>query len=191
MRKNQNETMKQYLILPAFILIFNFASAQNKLYSSSKSEISFFSKAPLEDIEAKNTRANSIINLSNRELVVRIPVAQFQFKNKLMQQHFNENYMESEKYPYATFKGKINEELDLSKTGVYSVSASGVLNIHGVEQERKLSGKLTVGEKSLVLEAIFEVLLVDHKIEIPKLVFKKIAEKIEVSTTINYSPYVK
>ncbi len=183
--------MKQYLILPAFILIFNFASAQNKLYSSSKSEISFFSKAPLEDIEAKNTRANSIINLSNRELVVRIPVAQFQFKNKLMQQHFNENYMESEKYPYATFKGKINEELDLSKTGIYSVSSSGVLNIHGVEQERKLSGKLTVGEKSLVLEAIFEVLLVDHKIEIPKLVFKKIAEKIEVSTTINYSPYVK
>ena len=68
--------MKHYLILPAFILIFNFASAQNKLYSSNKTEFSFFSKAPLEDIEAKNTRANSIINLSNRELVVRIPVSE-------------------------------------------------------------------------------------------------------------------
>jgi len=183
--------MKHYLIIPAFILIFNFASAQNKLYSSSKTDFSFFSKAPLEDIEAKNTRGNSIINLTNRELVVRIPVSQFQFKNKLMQQHFNENYMESEKYPYATFKGKIYEDLDLSKAGVYSVSATGVLNIHGVDQERKLSGKLTVGEKSLLLETLFEVMLIDHKIEIPKLVFKKIAEKIEVSATINYSPYVK
>jgi hypothetical protein len=183
--------MKNYLILTVFILTFNLASAQNKLYSSNKTEFSFFSKAPLEDIEAKNTRANSIINLSNRELVVRIPVSQFQFKNKLMQQHFNENYMESEKYPYATFKGKIIEELDLSKPGVYSVNASGTLNIHGVDQERKLSGKITVGEKSLLLETLFDVMLIDHKIEIPKLVFKKIAEKIEVKANISYSPYTK
>jgi len=183
--------MKNYLIVTALILIFNNASAQNKLYSVSKSEFSFFSKAPLEDIKAKNTRANSIINLSNRELVVRIPVSQFQFSNKLMQQHFNENYMESEKYPYAIFKGRIIEELDLSKPGVYSVNTSGTLTIHGVDQDRKLSGKLTVGENSLVLETKFDVMLIDHKIEVPKLVFKKIAEKIEVSANINYTPYVK
>jgi len=183
--------MKHYLILPAFILIFNFASAQNKLYSSNKSEFSFFSKAPLEDIEAKNTRANSIINLSNGEIVVRIPISQFQFNNKLMQQHFNENYMESEKYPYATFKGRIIEELDWSKPGVYSVNANGTLNIHGVNQYRKLSGKLTVGEKSMLLETMFEVMLIDHKIDIPKLVFKKIAEKIEVKANISYAPYLK
>ena len=62
LRKKQNETMKHFLLLPAFILIFNFSSAQNKLYSSNKSEFSFFSKTPLEDIDAKNTRASSIIN---------------------------------------------------------------------------------------------------------------------------------
>ncbi|MFA6945058.1 MAG: YceI family protein [Pedobacter sp.] len=183
--------MMHYFLISSFILLFHCASAQNKLYSIKKSEFSFFSTAPLEDIEAKNTRANSIINTSNRELVVRIPVSQFQFRNKLMQQHFNENYMESEKYPYATFKGKINEELDFSKAGVYSVSASGTLNIHGVDQDRKLSGKLTVGENSMLLETKFEVLLIDHKIEIPKLVFKKIAEKIEVTASINYIPYIK
>ena len=183
--------MKHFLLLPAFILIFNFSSAQNKLYSSNKSEFSFFSKTPLEDIDAKNTRASSIINLSNRELVVRIPVSQFQFKNKLMQQHFNENYMESEKFPNATFKGRINEEIDLSKAGTYSVSASGMLNIHGIDQNRNLVGKLTVSENSLLLETKFEVLLVDHKIDIPKLVFKKIAEKINVSASINYVPYQK
>jgi hypothetical protein len=183
--------MKHFLLLPAFILIFNFSSAQNKLYSSNKSEFSFFSKTPLEDIDAKNTRASSIINSSNRELVVRIPVSQFQFKNKLMQQHFNENYMESEKFPNATFKGKINEEIDLNKAGTYSVSASGMLNIHGIDQNRNLVGKLTVSENSLLLETKFEVLLVDHKIDIPKLVFKKIAEKINVSASINYVPYQK
>jgi hypothetical protein len=183
--------MKHYLILPFFILIFNFSSAQNKLYSSAKSEFSFFSKTPLEDIDAKNTRANSIINLSNKELVVRIPVSQFQFKNKLMQQHFNENYMESEKFPYATFKGKINDEIDFSKSGTYSVSASGILNIHGIDQNRNLVGKLTISENSLLLETSFEVLLIDHKINIPKLVFKKIAEKINVNANINYIPYIK
>jgi hypothetical protein len=179
------------LLLPAFILIFNFSSAQNKLYNSNKSEFGFFSKTPLEDIDAKNTRASSIINLSNREMVVRIPVSQFQFKNKLMQQHFNENYMESEKFPYATFKGKIKEEIDLSKAGIYSVSASGILNIHGIDQNRKLVGKLTVSENSLLLETTFEVLLSDHKIDIPKLVFKKIAEKINVIANISYIPYSK
>ena len=183
--------MKHYLILPFFILIFNFSSAQNKLYSSAKSEFSFFSKTPLEDIDAKNTRANSIINLSNKELVVRIPVSQFQFKNKLMQQHFNENYMESEKFPYATFKGKINDEIDFSKSGTFSVSASGILNIHGIDQNRNLVGKLTISENSLLLETTFEVLLIDHKINIPKLVFKKIAEKINVNANINYIPYIK
>jgi hypothetical protein len=183
--------MKHYLILPFFILIFNFSSAQNKLYSSAKSEFSFFSKTLLEDIDAKNTRANSIINLSNKELVVRIPVSQFQFKNKLMQQHFNENYMESEKFPYATFKGKINDEIDFSKSGTYSVSASGILNIHGIDQNRNLVGKLTISENSLLLETTFEVLLIDHKINIPKLVFKKIAEKINVNANINYVPHLK
>ena len=183
--------MKQYLILVAFILTFNFASAQNKLYSSNKSDVSFFSKTPLQDIDAKNTRANSIINLSNRELVVRIPVSSFQFKNKLMQEHFNENYLESEKFPYATFKGKIIEVLDLGKPGVYSVNASGILTIHGVDQERKFSGKITVAESTLVLETAFDVMLIDHKIDIPKLVFKKIAEKIAVSASLNYIPYKK
>ena len=183
--------MKSLLPLLSFLLMFQAASSQSTLYSIKNSEFSFFSKAPLEDIEAKNTKSSSIINTTNRELVVRIPIAQFQFNNRLMQQHFNENYLESEKYPYATFKGKINEMIDLSKAGVYTVSASGILNIHGINQERNLSGRLTVGNNTLSLETHFEVMLADHKIDIPKLVFSKIAERIEVSARINYAPYLK
>ena len=183
--------MKSYLLFILLSLALNKASAQDILYSSTKTEFSFFSKAPLEDIEAKNTRATSAINISNREIVVRIPVSHFQFSNKLMQQHFNENYMESEKYPYATFRGKINEPIDPGKAGTYSVSANGILNVHGVDQNRKLTGKLAVGENSLKIETQFEILLADHQIEIPKLVFKKIAEKIEVSASLTYTPLKK
>ena len=183
--------MKQYLLLSAFLVLNLCASAQNQLYSIKTSEFSFFSKAPMEDIEAKNTKASSIINTANRELVVRIPIAQFQFSNRLMQQHFNENYLESEKFPYATFKGKINELINFSKSGVYEVSASGTLNIHGVDQERTIKGKLIIAENNLNLDTRFDVMLIDHKIDIPKLVFKKIAEKIAVSASINYIPYKK
>ena len=183
--------MRQSLILSVFIILSLHASAQNQLYSVKTSEFSFFSKALMEDIEANNTKASSIINTANRELVVRIPIAQFQFRNRLMQQHFNENYLESEKFPYATFKGKINEMINFSKSGVYEVSASGTLNIHGVDQERTIKGKLIIAENTLNLDTKFDVMLIDHKIDIPKLVFKKIAEKIAVSASINYIPYKK
>jgi len=183
--------MRQFILLAAFLMLSLGTLAQNQFYGIKTSEISFFCKGPIVDIDAKNTKISSVINIANRELMVRIPIAQFQFGNKLMQQHFNEKYLESEKFPYATFKGKIIEGLDLGKPGIYSVNASGILTIHGVDQERKLSGKITVAENTLVLETAFDVLLIDHKIDIPKLVFKKIAEKIAVNASFNYIPYKK
>jgi polyisoprenoid-binding protein YceI len=180
--------MRQFFLLCIFLVINLCASAQNQLYSIKTSEFSFFAKGPIEDIKAKNTKASSNINTSNRELVVRIPITQFQFRNRLMQQHFNENYLESDKFPYATFKGKINEMINFSQSGVYEVSASGVLNIHGVDQQRTIKGRLIIAENALNLDTKFDVMLVDHKIEIPKLLFRKIAEKIAVGANINYSP---
>lgn len=183
--------MIRFLIISLFLTFFGSVSAQTKLYSSKKTEFSIFSKAPLENIEAINSKAVSMINVSSREIVIRIPISEFLFSNKLMQQHFNENYMESEKYPYATFQGKINETVDFEKTGVYTLSGNGELNIHGISQERNLMGKLTVGKGSFLLESKFEIMIKDHNIEIPKIVFKKIAEKIEVNAVLSYEPYKK
>lgn len=165
--------------------------AQNSIYSTTSGEVNFFSKAPLEDINAKNNQAISLLNTTNNEIVVRIPVRGFQFRNKLMQEHFNENYLESERFTHASFKGKVNETLDYQKAGTYDISATGILNIHGVNQKRTLKGKLTVSDNSMSLVTNFNVMLVDHKIKIPTLVFNKIAETIAVSTTFNYSPYKK
>ncbi|MDJ1469630.1 YceI family protein [Cytophagaceae bacterium DM2B3-1] len=164
--------------------------AQN-LYTSSSSEVKFFSSTPLEDIEAVNKASQSMLNGVTKEIAVKVPVKSFVFPKSLMQEHFNENYMESDKYPYAIFKGKINEAIDFTKPGTYDVSATGKLNIHGVERDQTLKGKLTVQSGKALLDAAFDVLLVDHKIKVPEVVFAKIAEKIAVTTHFVYVPYEK
>jgi polyisoprenoid-binding protein YceI len=105
---------------------------------------------------------------------------QFEFENKLMQEHFNEKYIESEKYPQSSFKGKINETIDYTKDGEHNVTVTGKLNIHGVEQDRTISGKVIIKNGTIQLISEFKVRNVDHNIQIPKLVVAKIAEAIEV-----------
>lgn len=158
------------------------------LYTSTSSEISFFSEAPLENIQAVNKDAKSLINTSNNEIAVIIGIRSFKFEKALMEEHFNENYMESDKYKTAVFKGKINEAIDFSKDGTYNVSATGNLNIHGIDQERTLKGTITIKGNMTVLNSKFKVALKDHKIKIPKAVVSNIAEVVDVTVTINYEP---
>ena len=108
-----------------------------------------------------------------------------------MQEHFNENYMESAKYPNAKFSGKINEKVDYTKNGEYKVTCTGTLTIHGVAQPTTISGTLKINEGKVHLDSKFAVKLKDFKIEVPKLVFQNIAESIDVTMTATYSPYVK
>jgi polyisoprenoid-binding protein YceI len=163
--------------------------AQDNVVSTTKGEITFFSGAPLEDIDAKNKHVISMLNTQSLEILVRIPINQFEFQNKLMQQHFNEKYLESDRYPYATFKGKMGAGTDFSKDGVYDVSAVGVLNLHGVDQKRSLTGKINISKGEINLDTRFNINLADHKIDIPKLVFNKIAERIAVHATLIYLPF--
>jgi hypothetical protein len=184
--------MKRWvLILTVWVITIFPGFAQSDIFSTNSGSITFFSSAPLEDIEAKNNKAISLINTRNNEIAVRVPIKQFQFRNRLMQEHFNENYMESEKYPHATFKGKINETIDFQKPGTYDVSATGTLSIHGVSQKRTLNGKMKVSDSGVTLSTSFDVLLKDHKIKIPSIVFNKIAEKIAVTTAFSYSRQAK
>lgn len=107
-----------------------------------------------------------------------------------MQEHFNENYIESDKYPKAIFKGKINEKIDFTKNGTYDISATGDFTLHGVTKARTLKGKLTVNQGSLNITTDFDVALADHKIEVPQIVFVKVAQVIKVKNKYNYIPYV-
>jgi polyisoprenoid-binding protein YceI len=168
------------------LILISFNLMSQKILVAKSSAISFFSKTPVRDIEAENKTSASLINLDTKDIVVKIAVKNFIFPNKLMQEHFNENYLETEKFPSSTFKGKINETIDLSKDGKYPVSATGKLNMHGVEHDITLKGTATILNKKLTIDCVFDVALVDYKIAVPKLVFEEIAEKIKVTYKFNY-----
>jgi hypothetical protein len=168
-------------------LLFCGLQAKAQMYMAQNGEVSFFSKTPLEDIDALNKQVGSIINPSNNEVAVQMRVTNFVFPNKLMQEHFNENYLESEKFPSATFKGKIREVIDLNTPGTYAVTAAGTANIHGITKPIELKGTILSTGNQLTLNCQFEIKLVDYKIDIPRIVFAKIAEVIRVTSKINYT----
>jgi len=166
-------------------------TARAQIYMLESSNVRFFSDALIEDITATTTSAQGLVNVADKTFSFRVPIKTFEFAKDLMKEHFNENYMESEKYPYGTFKGSVVGNFDFTKNGVYEVTAEGILSIHGVEQKRSLPSKLFVEGKVVRLESVFMVKLVDHDIEIPQIVFQNIAEEIEVTIKSDLVPYKK
>ena len=173
-------------LIVVFVLIISGFHANGQLYMAQNGEVSFFSKTPLEDIDALNKQVGSIINTANNEVAVQMRVTNFVFPNKLMQEHFNENYLESDKFPSATFKGKMREVIDLKVPGTYAVTAVGTATIHGVTKPIEIKGNVVSTGDQMTLSCQFDIKLVDYKIDIPKIVFAKIAEVIRVSSKINY-----
>lgn len=184
-----NLTAMRTLILLSCI-IFSSIYANAQIYSTKNGIVSFFSEAPLENIEAVSNVLNSFMNTTTGEVVFIVPITSFKFEKDLMREHFNENYMESDKYPQAIYKGKINEKIDFSKDGTYEVTCTGKLTIHGVEKERTEKGTLTIKGEKVSLESSFSVLVKDFNIEIPKLVFENIAETILIKVSSSYTPYL-
>ncbi len=164
-------------------------AAEKVRYVVAESKVHFFSDAPLEDIEATNTDLKAVVDVTNNTYSFRVPIKSFEFENSLMQEHFNENYMESEKYPNSTFKGKIVGEYNITEDGEYDVEAIGNFEIHGVEQERTIPAIITVEDGVASISSKFVVKLVDHDIDIPKVVFYNIAEEIEVTINASLKKY--
>src|SRR6476620_6581138 len=115
-----------------------------QIFIAKTCEISFFSASPLENIEAVNKACKPIINTATNDVQMKIVISAFQFEKPLMQEHFNENYMESEKFPNAIFKGKINETIDWKKDGEYKVTVTGKMTIHGVEKDKTIDGVVKI-----------------------------------------------
>ena len=180
--------MKLFVLLIFFIPAF---SCDAQIYSCRQGEISFYSEAPLENIEAHTNNVNSFLNLSTKEVAFVIPIRGFHFAKALMQEHFNEKYMESDQYPNATYKGKLGNEADLTKNGTYPVTATGKMNIHGVEKEITQKGTITVKDNQINLTCEMPVAVSDYKIRIPKLLFQNIADTVLVKMNVNYQPLQK
>ncbi len=166
-----------WLIVLCFLLK---AEAQNK-FSTSNGEIKFASKAQLELISASSNKMQGVIESSTNKFAFLVNVQSFQgFNSELQRKHFNENYMESEKFATARFSGKIIEQVDYSQDNTMEVRAKGELDIHGQKQTRIIKAKITIKGNQVIIEAHFMVPLSDHSITIPKIVSQKIATEIEV-----------
>ena len=179
--------VRHLFICVGLVFLSTLVLGQSK-YLCQESEVTFFSSAPLEDITAVNSAMNGVIDFEGKQFLVRIPIIRFDFPNDLMEEHFNENYMDTEDFPNAIYKGTFNETIDPKKQGESSIQCSGTLEIHGVEQQREISVNLTIGKNSIQATSEFVVSLADHEIDIPKIVFQKIAEEIEVSIDATFEP---
>lgn len=168
-------------------LLFVASTAVAQKYVTEKSTITFFSEAPLENITAKNSKGNGLISFPSQEFAFSVPIKEFQFAKSLMQEHFNEKYMESEKYPKATFAGKING-FDAKSVQEQKVVAKGKLTIHGVTRDVEIPGTIRKTGDLYAIAAKFPVKLVDHKIKVPEIMWQKIAEQIDVTVEFSMRP---
>jgi polyisoprenoid-binding protein YceI len=186
------------------LLIFLFTQSYwgiGQLLRSKESKITFFSEALLENITATSTKAKAVVDIEHKEIAIKINMTSFEFPNKLMQEHFNENYLESDKYPQATFTGNLTRVLNWSAPFNTTASISGVLTIHGVSKMEIVEGKIIndPSRNTIIFESSFPITVKDFNIKVPTLVFTKIAEvvnvkiyvKLEAVSTINKTDNTK
>ncbi len=174
------------IILMVFGYTLPSKSRAQTALGSREASISFFSQAPLEDIDAKSTRVISSLDTHTGEIRFEVPIRSFIFKNKRMQEHFNENFLESDRYPTATFKGHYQGDIHTGRNGSYAVTVTGGLTLHGIGKTYSVPAVLRVSGQVITAAATFKIALADHKIRIPRLLTRNIAEVVEVQVMATY-----
>ncbi len=173
--------MKLIQFIPVVWLICT-SFVQPVIYTSNNGVVNFRSEAPFELINASSKELKGAIDLSKNNFAFRIRIRSFEgFNSPLQKEHFNENYMQSEQFPEASFSGKIIETIDYSSKGKYTIRAKGKLTIHGVDQERIIKSEIEVTGNSIRISSNFSIMLSDHNIPIPRVVKEKLANEILVS----------
>ena len=189
MSGNRLDQLFNIVALCCFIAASDSACGQSKFIDRT-GKASFFSSAPLEDIEAHSNQAVSIFDVQSGEIAASLLMRSFNFRKALMEEHFNENYVESDKYPKATFKGKVEniEVLDITKNGTYSLDVTGDITLHGVTKPIRTKAACVVDGGSIRAQAVFPLKVKDFEIKVPRLVINNIAEVVEVTVSFDYQP---
>jgi len=180
------------LFIILFVVASTFVKAQDK-YFTRTGNISFISKTPIIDIAGYNKEVLSYINLKTGKIVFGVVMKSFKFPLPLAEEHFNENYVESDKYPDAKFNGIITNinDIDLTKYGDYKANVEGSLTIHGITKKIKVTGNIKVTKDKIFASAVFKIAPEDYNIIIPNLVVDKIAKEVDTYVDMIYEPYVK
>lgn len=184
--------MKKLTTIATLLIISLIACGQENYFTRS-GQVAFFSSTPVEDIKAINKGAVCVLDITNGNIEVSMLNQSFQFKKALMQEHFNENYMESNTYPKSKFKGQIKNmsALNLKKSGVQKVFVKGELTIHGKTQTIDVPGTIEPMDGNILARTTFKVTPEDYGITIPGMVRDNIAKEIEVTIDLNLEPLKK
>ena len=178
--------MKKYL----FVLMLTLCSRMGfgQLYYSKTGFIGFYSTTPLEEIKGENSQAYALVDIAKKQLAFTALLKGFIFPKELMQEHFNENYVESDKYPKVSFTGNFTGDVNTAQEGSYPVRVKGQLSLHNVVREVEMPAVIEVKGGMLIASARFMVTPEDFHIEIPSLVRNKIAREVTINVKANCSP---
>ncbi len=172
--------MKYRLLILTFLSVFTICEAQAQVYVAQEMYVHFFSPAPIADIEAISNSANAKLNTEKKEVEIQINVTSFKFKKALMQTHFNERSIESDKYPLATFKGRFKEEVNLENEGIYTLTMDGHFNIHGVDRSKTVICLIKVKNHKISFETSFKLMSADYKIKTPDIIYRKVGQEVSI-----------
>jgi hypothetical protein len=176
----------------ASILFFSvlFLTGYSQKFMTKNGYIGFFSHTPMEDIKADNNQVAGVLDISTGDMVFQALIKSFHFDRALMEEHFNENYMESEKFPKSGFKGKITNlsAVNFAKSGTYDVNVEGDLTIHDVTNKISTKGTIEIISGGINATSKFNIVPEDYKISIPGVVREKINKSLEVTIMMKYAP---
>ena len=180
---------KNLILFVTLVLTVSVSFGQGKFYTKT-GKISFISKAPLEEIEGKNKTVTAVVDSKTGAMQFAVQMKGFEFEKQLMQQHFNENYVESDKFPKAEFKGTIsnNSAINYSKDGSYPAKVKGKLTIHGVTKDVETTGTLKINGGKIDANSTFNVLISDYNIKIPAVVKDKVSNTIKITVDCDLEP---
>jgi len=178
--------MKHRILLLLLSLGLGLAAPAQQ-FATREAHIAFLSETAIEDIRAESHEASAILDMATGRLAIQVPILSFHFPKALMEEHFNENYMESGKFPNASFRGSVSG-LGPDAGEALEVVAKGTLEMHGVAVEREVTGTMVRTDSGWSIEATFAVPCADHGIDIPKVVSKNIAEVIDVTISATLQP---
>jgi hypothetical protein len=170
------------------LVFFTALNANSQVWFAKNAYVRFFSTTPIEDIEGINKFAAGALNTTTGKIYFKAMMKSFKFEKALMEEHFNENYVESNKYPSAEFEGSFVDMPNLSVAGTYVVKVKGKITMHGVSQERDFMVNLKVTADKIIATSTFKIKCIDFNIKIPKVVQKNIQEDVDVSLNAQFVP---
>jgi hypothetical protein len=175
----------------AVLLLFVLQSSAAQVWTGKTGSVRIHSQSAIEDIDAENRNFRPVLNTGDSSLKITVPITGFRFRNALMQEHFNSEYMESDKFPFAAFSGFLSGRVDFSKNGTWPVTATGSLTIHGITRTVAVPGSLEITGRSIRIRAKFTVLMTDYDIRIPALYANTVmdSEDVEIVMDATLEPY--